>query len=178
MKTIIIIKCNGFFDVISSDIEISKDYIDLEVIDSIIEEYDNCILKLSNIKISYDSGQFGEYGRYEIEPYYTIDDCKIKKLCDIFNYMTKSEKKYIAESKAKKRVEKLQKYVSSFSTNEVKYTLCIVWASDRVALRQVDVETFNVYKTIHEFQSNSTSNLNLYKIKSWVNEYFKTVVKE
>lgn len=171
MKKIILIKCNGFIDIISSDIEISDNYVEMESIEQEVEKYDDVILQLSHIKISYDPGEMGDFGRYDIRPYYKID-CKVKKLCDVFDYVTKSEKKDIAYNKSIRRMENLQKYVASFSTEEKRYTLCKVWQHDKVALREVEGETFHMFKTIHQFESNSMSKNNCQKIRNWINEYF------
>ena len=171
MNKIILIKCNGFIDIISSDIEISNDYVEMESIEQKVEKYDNAILQLSHIKTSYQPGEMGDFGRYDVRPYYGID-CKVKKLCDVYDYVTKSEKEDIAHNKAIKRMENLQKYVASFSTEEKRYTLCKVWQYDKVALREVEGHTFTMFKRIHEFESNSMSKRNCQKIRNWINEYF------
>jgi hypothetical protein len=180
MDKIILIKCNGFIDIISSDIEISDDFVEMESIEQEVEKYDDAILQLSHIKTSYQPGEMGDFGRYDVRPYYEID-CKVKKLCDVYDYVTKSEKEDIAHDKAIKRMENLQKYVASFSTEQKRYTLCKVWQFDKVALREVEGQAFQMFKTIHEFESNSMSKSNCQKIRNWINEYFnvqKTVRKK
>lgn len=172
MDKIILIKTNNCIDIIESDIEISNDYISIDELLIQTEDFDNCILELYNIKIKYDSGQEGEYGRWEIAPYYYFDKLEIKKLCDLKSYKTTSEKKQIRYNKLLKKKEKLQLYVEKFNTNNIKYSLCSLYGIDKLALRTVEGETFQIYKTILEFDNSKLTYKNLSDIKKQIDNYF------
>lgn len=172
MDKITLIKSNGFIDIIESDIEISDDYVDMESIENILSDYENGIFQITHIKLYHDSGQMGDLGRYEIAPYVSIDNYKIKKLCNIHNYTTNTEKTYKRKLRKEKSRDNLQKFVQSFSTDTTKYELCKVWTNDKLALREVSGETFQTFKTIHNFENDSLSTNNIKSIKKWINDYF------
>jgi hypothetical protein len=171
MDKITLIKTNGFIDVIESDIEISDDYVDMENIENTLSNYDDGIFQITNIKLYHDSGQIN-FGRWEIAPYVCIDNCKVKKVCNIYEYTTNAEKIHNRKLRKEKMRDNLQKFVQSFSNDKVKYQLCKVWAHDKLALREVSGETFQMFKTIHEFENDSLSTQNIGAIKKWINEYF------
>ena len=172
MDIVIGLKSNGFMDIIYSEIEISDDYIEEETIYDKIPNEDG-LYKISIKSIRYDSGQMGDFGRYEISPYYEIEKCTVKKISDIYGHITGSEKEWNREQKAKRRINNLQKFASSFSTDQKKYELSQIWSHDKLAFREKIGQSFTCYKTIHEFESDSTSHKNLKHIKDWISDYFK-----
>ena len=172
MDEILIIKTNGFLEIIESDIEISNNYIDIDTIKDSMSEYDNGIYKIIDIKICRESGQMGDFGRWEFPPCFYFDEYKVVKLAEVYSYKTKEEKQYNAKKRKQKMIDNLQLFVSSFSNNRVKYELCKVWQYDKLALREVSGETFTMFKTIHEFENDSLSTQNINKIKKWIKEYF------
>lgn len=177
MDKITAIKCNGFIDIIESDIEISDEYVDMENIENVLSDYDDGIFKITHLKLYSDSGQMGDFGQWEIAPYTCIDDFKVKKLCDIYEYITNAEKAYNKKQRTEKMCDNLQKYVKSFSNDKVKYNLCKVWHHDKLALREVYGETFQCFKTIHEFENDSLSAQNIGRMRKWIENYFYNIQK-
>ena len=176
MDEIIIIKSNGFIEVLSSDIDLKNYDITLETLGYSVEKNEDGIYKIHDFRLRHDEGQEGDYGRWEVEPYYEIVDEKVTKLCDIDgNYRTNAEKQDRRDKAKIKRVERLQEFVRSFGDETGRYDLCKVWRNDRLALRSVTGNTFSIFHTIHEFDNDSMSYKNLKEIKLWIVNYFESL---
>jgi len=173
MNNIILIKTNGFVDVIESSIEISDDYIELDTVQECLDGFDDGMFVLRFKTVHYDSGQMGDFGQYEIPPYYYIDDYTVSKKVSLKSYVTKAERKYNRIALDERRAKKLQEYVSSFDTGEVRFSLSKLWGGhDSLAFREVTGSTFQIYKTIHTFDNDSPSVKNTREIKQFIDSYF------
>jgi len=171
---IILIYKNQFLDIIYSDIDISDDYINFEDIEILFNGEKDGLYSLNISDICYDKGQEGDFGRWEIKPYYYFEKHEIKRISRIDKkYITISEYKNKRKEKREKTVKKLRDWVCSFSNNEIKYDLCKIWSCEsKVTLRTVTGEGFRVYKDIHSFDE-SIKLSNLLRIKLWIYKYFK-----
>lgn len=182
MNQIVVIKTNGFFDIIESNVWIDDDYgVDIYSIECCLENVDNGIflIKFRNYQIVHVEGEMGDFGRYDVEPYTYLDNPKVIRKCELNNYITKSEKKAIRQSRDERRAKRLQKYVSSFSDETTTYSLCKIWGShDKLALRTVTGSTFQQYKTIHTFEDATPSVSNCRNIKNWLDGYLFNKMEE
>ena len=122
-SNIVIIKANDFFDIVYDEVGISEDYIDKECVYSQIENEDDGIYKIIVTEILHDKGQEGEYGRWEIAPYYYINKCEVVQLLEVFDHTTKQEKIFMAGERRKANMEKLQAFVAGHSNETTKYEL-------------------------------------------------------
>lgn len=176
MGEILLIKCSEHIEILTSDIEIVEvgEYgVDYDCIHGCIEELDNCIIKISDIEIYSDSGQEGDFGRYEIQPHQYIDTCKVEKSFDIYDYKTKEEIKIKKAKTALKRATDLQEYVSSLSTDTTQYYLQKTWACSSLEFGTRSGELFKYYTPIHSFKNDKQSKNNIKKIKNWIDGYLK-----
>ncbi|HQF37438.1 MAG TPA: hypothetical protein PLL26_07435 [Candidatus Dojkabacteria bacterium] len=175
MEKVIVIKTNGFVDVLDSTFKISDDYISKEDVDNMVEDYDNGIFKIYNIKTSKFTGQIGNDGFWEIPPHSEVDSFKVKKLCNLTNYITKAEKEFNKKRRHEKELQRLREYVYSLSNKKERYDLCKVFNCDKLALRKVNGHDFVMYETLIEFDNDSVTLTNLKRIKTKIKQYFKNI---
>jgi len=135
---IVAIVCNGFVQVIEYDRTwLRPEEIHLAVSEELSDDkYDNGIFRLTNTIFDWEESDTDEYGRkYNSEDHY-IKSCDIEKVADVETYKTPAERKYIATENGKKRQKRLNAWLSSFDTDEYKYTVGKVWQYDPVCLHK------------------------------------------
>ena len=122
---ILFIVRNGFVE----PLEYPRHYLrEQEVIDMLESEmrdagHDNGIFRMTNTVFDWDESDADEYGRkYDPEDHY-LTSFDIEKLADIEDFKTRSERRHIAVKNGKKRSARLDKWLSSFNTDEYRYTV-------------------------------------------------------
>jgi len=168
--SILCVTSNGFLDVLYTDIpdymmagqDIEESYTDLN----------EGFHKITEIKLARDPGQMGDFGRWEIAPYYYIEKDKVEFVMDCLGYVTKGEKMHKAAEQRTDKVKKLKAWVSTFHSADGKqYDLCSLWG-DSPALRLKSNGGFTIYETVKQFDSPLSSVKSVNAIRKWIKAYF------
>lgn len=170
---IVIVSCNGFIELLQHESHEFSHHDDVEdLVASFMYdiEDDNGVFILSNVELEYEEGEMGEYGRWDISPGHWIHNATVTKVADVFNFKTRRERKADTARIRGKRVDNLQKWVSSFNTESENYFIGSTFGTD-VFFGTKSGESMVMYTRTHSFGSIVPTIDNVKMVMDWVSKW-------
>lgn len=131
------------------------------------------IYKMKILERERFKGQHGDYGSWQVPPYYCVSNANFTKISSIDKtYLTPGAMKHRARDNISKSIAKLQKWLSKYDTQNNIYVLYRGW-NNNLIFGSKDTKDSWSHKPIKDFERGVTKN-KLKQIRLFILQYFNS----